>query len=654
MCGGAVFGGDVYIQPGGRILHALSLQCPGTPFSMYSTGIIGLTSSGQLDTVFGNNGTFLLASQYGINQYAGSAMQPDDKLLVYYETGCPDCGLTGYRLIRLNANGTADPAFTAVIPTGGNQTPLGVAVASDGKITVFVDNPSSLIRLNPDGSRDQTFGSNGVKLLPATRLPNTSIAGMVIDERGGTSFGYTNGAAARFNSDGELDRSFGRQGVATEYLGAGRGVTFGRMVRQPDGKLLFSGYSTNPQNVVLFRYTQRGRPDATFGSGGIVDRPVGPGASTANGVAFLSDGRIVVTGTSTANGSAGVLTARYAYDGTLERFARTSFPDQAVSAAAAIAVGPDGKIVAAGNAGTSNLGFRFIAQILRFTDSDFGKAVLAKLNDFDGDGRTDLSVYRTDPAGIEQSYWAVLTQYGNFMETDFGVNGDVPVPQDYDGDGKTDIAVFRPSNGTWYYKTNISVENFTAVQFGQANDIPIPNDFDGDGNVDLAVYRPSTSTWYIRNSLNGAVVIRQFGNAGDTPITGDFDGDGKADLTVWNSVTARFTTMRSSDGLVFYRDIGAPGDIPVIADYDGDRIADLAAYTPGGVWRYVRSLDGQQVITSYGAQGDIPVPGDYNGDGKAEIAVFRPSEGNWYVTWPTNNGFVIQFGQNGDVPLPGR
>jgi len=101
--------------------------------------------------------------------------------------------------------------------------------------------------------------------------------------------------------------------------------------------------------------------------------------------------------------------------------------------------------------------------------------------DFDGDGRTDISVFRPS-----DRVWYLNQSTQGFSATHFGLSTDKSTPADYDGDGKTDIAVFR--DGVWYW-LNSSNGNFQAVQFGQAGDIPVPADFTGDGRAELRVSR---------------------------------------------------------------------------------------------------------------------------------------------------------------------
>ncbi|MEO6391469.1 MAG: VCBS repeat-containing protein, partial [Pyrinomonadaceae bacterium] len=61
---------------------------------------------------------------------------------------------------------------------------------------------------------------------------------------------------------------------------------------------------------------------------------------------------------------------------------------------------------------------------------------------------------------------------------------------DFDGDGTTDIAVFRPSSGSWFILKS-SNSSFQAFQWGQNGDLPATGDFDGDGISDFAVFRPA-------------------------------------------------------------------------------------------------------------------------------------------------------------------
>lgn len=93
-----------------------------------------------------------------------------------------------------------------------------------------------------------------------------------------------------------------------------------------------------------------------------------------------------------------------------------------------------------------------------------------------------------------------------------------PPLTDFDGDGKTDISVFRPSAGAWYIDQS-SNGAFLAIGWGVFTDVPAPGDYDGDGKTDVAIYRPSDGGWYIRQSSNGQMLAIGWGGvAGDVPV----------------------------------------------------------------------------------------------------------------------------------------
>lgn len=269
--------------------------------------------------------------------------------------------------------------------------------------------------------------------------------------------------------------------------------------------------------------------------------------------------------------------------------------------------------------------------------------------DFDGDSRTDLTVFRPSSGA-----WYILnSSNAAFRAVQFGSNGDIPAPEDYDGDNITDIAVFRPSSGSWFLLLS-SNGAFSGTQFGQNGDIPVAGDFDGDGRADLTVFRPSTGAWYRLNSSNGAFFAVAFGQNGDIPIAGDFDGDGRADITVFRPSTGAWYRLNSSNGAFSAVAFGTNGDIPAAGDFDGDGRLDHAVFRPSqGAWYILRSSDGGFQGVQWGIAEDIPVVGDYDGDGRDDIAVFRPSNGAWYVLLSSNGSLLArQFGQNGDLPAP--
>jgi hypothetical protein len=116
-----------------------------------------------------------------------------------------------------------------------------------------------------------------------------------------------------------------------------------------------------------------------------------------------------------------------------------------------------------------------------------------------------------------------------------------PPPADFDGDGVSDIGVYR--SGLWIVKRS-SDGGYSVSDFGGvAQDIPIPADYDGDGSADLAIFRDGA--WSIVKSSGGTATVG-FGAAGDVPVPGDYDGDGKTDQAVYRS--GAWSIKRSSDG----------------------------------------------------------------------------------------------------------
>ncbi|MGC2237245.1 MAG: FG-GAP-like repeat-containing protein [Pyrinomonadaceae bacterium] len=639
---------DVDVQADGKIVLTLLLSpASGAGFSR----VIRLNADGSLDNSFAGVvlGDFAKADK--------TLVLPDDKFFVGGDFTYAN-GQNYKYLVKFNADGTLDTSF--------RQTVFDYRITAfdffaDGKIVAGSQYGAGVRRLNPDGSPDVTY-QNVSSALDIKTLPDGKVL-----------IAQTDGSLTRHNNDGSLDPAF-----TVSAIGNVR-----KIVLQADGKILIGGDFTEINNISrdrIARLNANGTVDASFG-------PIGGANDTVYDIALQPDGKIIVGGTFTSvNFANRSYLARLNLDGSLD----TSFNPAVNNFVYAVKLQPDGKVLIGGeftlienipqskyarlnsngslnsfntstgaNAAVKDIELQTTGKIIMVGDflkinGALAPGIVRLLNysnvpfDFDGDSKTDISIFR--PSAGE--WWYSRSSDGGNYAAQFGNSADKLVPGDYTGDGRADIAVFRPVSGEWFILRSED-GSYYSYPFGTSGDVPTVGDFDGDGKADSAVFRPSDTNWYIRRSSDSGFTIEQFGANGDIPAVADYDGDGKSDIAIWRASAGQWWIQRSSNASVEAFTFGNSTDKPVQGDYTGDGKADVAIWRPSsGEWFILRSNDFSYYSFPFGTNGDVPAPGDYDGDGRFDATVFRPSQSTWYVQRSTAGTLIQSFGQIGDVPVP--
>jgi serralysin len=163
--GGVLLGSTLYV--GGYTNPDSGVTIAGDP--LYS--LERFKADGSVDTRFGDNGVLHFDKALGLNYFSAVTVQADGKILVVGDSS----NFRVPNIIRLNADGSFDESFGnhgiagfSVLPNGSN-TATAVTVQADGKILVAGQSTdrgvtgASIIRLNADGSIDTTFGSQDGK-----------------------------------------------------------------------------------------------------------------------------------------------------------------------------------------------------------------------------------------------------------------------------------------------------------------------------------------------------------------------------------------------------------------------------------------------------------------------------------------------------------
>jgi uncharacterized delta-60 repeat protein len=332
------------VQPDGKTVLAGSTNEVGGGDVL----VARVNPDGSLDTSFGGDG-FATIDFGGIDIAYGLTIAPDGKLVVVGAT--TDLSLPGGHLdwvvARLETDGDLDSTFSGDgklaldVQSTGDEEADDVAVQADGKILVggSGNDPGTasqfdltVARFTTGGSLDPSFSGDGVahaaSPLPTGGAFGTSMAVSPGDGKilvGGFAFTNPSSAAmivARFDpANGALDTSFDGDGIALADIGAPGTNDYVRgLAVEEDGDVVAAGGTAPPAmgptdtDIAVVRFEgSDGSLDSGFGTGGAFTADLG-GDEGARAVAIQPDGRIVAVGSSEADLTAIRLTSGGALD----------------------------------------------------------------------------------------------------------------------------------------------------------------------------------------------------------------------------------------------------------------------------------------------------------------------------------------------------
>jgi uncharacterized delta-60 repeat protein len=195
---------------------------------------------GDLDISFGTDGKVITNFPYNGAVVVDLALQTDGKIIAAGGAGASvGADLAGFALARYNQDGSLDPTFGTggqVITdfTAGEDVIQSIVLQSDGKIVAaghsnFTGGSTedfALARYNTDGSLDSSFGASGKVVTDFNSRSDSVISIALQNDDKIIAAGWTetagealNFALARYNTDGNLDSTFGVGGkVSTDFF----------------------------------------------------------------------------------------------------------------------------------------------------------------------------------------------------------------------------------------------------------------------------------------------------------------------------------------------------------------------------------------------------------------------------------------------------
>ncbi len=318
------------------------------------------SAPGDLDTTFDRDGIVITqagdpACAFQTSDATAMAIQTDGKIVVAGNASDAD-GNRVFAVARYLVDGRLDRSFgrDGIVrapvsdPAAQRQdsSARAVAIQPDGKIVVAgqaIDANSrgnfAVVRYRDDGRLDTTFGRDGVVITeavdPASPRHTSEARDVAIQADGKIvvagecqheeelEFGGGGAAMVRYQVNGQLDRTFGRNGVVITREASSQGLPLigaSDMAIQANGKIVVAGgfetFNEFVTGLYVARYLVDGRLDRTFGRDGIVttdvpDQSEIERSTTAEAVAIQADGNILVAGSVGAGRGNSFVVLRY-------------------------------------------------------------------------------------------------------------------------------------------------------------------------------------------------------------------------------------------------------------------------------------------------------------------------------------------------------
>ncbi|MCO6492070.1 MAG: T9SS type A sorting domain-containing protein [Phaeodactylibacter sp.] len=360
--------------------------------------LAAMAQPGALDDEFGSGGIVSSTLGPGNNFLKAMALQLDGKIVVAGRTG-PDAILA-----RFNSDGSLDPSFGEEGKVFSNfgfdfNTIEAMALQPDGKFVAIIRGGTNLsdaaeiivARYGTDGILDETFGENGIVTVETgfpvevgravVLRPNGKIIAAI---RVSNFSGYQQMMIAQFQPDGQLDSSFGDNGLQLASFGEGQDAVW-VMALQPDEKIVVGGSLGWPglgppgYDFAIMRLHPDGSLDPGFGTEGVVITQIAPESNTLSSLALQPDGKILAIGSVSQEK---IAVARYRTDGMLDPgfgtdgVVSTQIQNLNTTASASV-LQPDGKIVVGGGVDDNEIFNINNFALLRYTpegllDAEFG------------------------------------------------------------------------------------------------------------------------------------------------------------------------------------------------------------------------------------------------------------------------------------------